>query len=118
MEKIRAYVEDILSQNTLLADHGEKISFERAMARFLVNLFNLVLFMSAFLAFYRNLNTEFGLIPFNPIQELLIFSLPFLMFFFNDKRQCLHDFITGCYVVKREAEVVEKKPDIIQHLVD
>lgn len=36
----------------------------------------------------------------NFLNALTLF-LGFFMMFFNDKNQCLHDYITGCVVVKR-----------------
>ncbi len=50
---------------------GEKISFGQATGRFFGNLLN-----------------------------VLTFFIGYIMFFFDDKNQCLHDFLSGCIVVK------------------
>lgn len=59
-----------LGIKTLSLD-GSKISFGQATGRFFGNFLN-----------------------------IFTFFIGFIMFFFNDKNQCLHDFLSGCIVVK------------------
>lgn len=48
--------------------------------------------------------------------SIFTFLLGYLMFFFNAKNQCLHDYLSGCIVVK--ARPVESEGDIQRHLVE
>ena len=70
---------------------GRRISFGQASGRFFANFIN-----------------------------LMTFSLGYFMFFFNDKRQCLHDFLSYSIVVSHH--IVEDSSDnndsIIEHLVE
>ena len=67
--------------------NGRKVNFGQATGRFFGNFLNVI--------------------------TLLV---GYFMFFFNDKRQCLHDYVSGCMVV-RDFEV-ERNQDIMQHLID
>lgn len=48
--------------------------------------------------------------------NIFSFFIGYIMFFFNSKNQCLHDYLSGCLVVK--AKEVAKNSDITRHLVD
>ena len=68
--------QNALGIKTLSLD-GSKISFGQATGRYFGNWLN---FFSFFIGF--------------------------IMFFFNNKNQCLHDYLSGCIVVKK----IERKP--------
>lgn len=68
--------------------NGEKINFGQASGRFFANILN-----------------------------LFTFFLGYFMLFFNDKNQCLHDFLSGCIVVRAEA-LERVDDDITKHLVE
>jgi uncharacterized RDD family membrane protein YckC len=53
---------------------------------------------------------------FSMILSAMIFLIGYFMFFFNDKRQCLHDLISGCVVVKENP--IEENVDLSRHLID
>ncbi|MDG4946240.1 RDD family protein [Weeksellaceae bacterium KMM 9713] len=55
----------------ILSLDGSKISFGQATGRYFGNILN-----------------------------ILTFFIGYIMFFFNDKNQCLHDYLSGCIVVK------------------
>ena len=67
--------------------NGNKISFGQASGRFFGNILN---FLTLFIGYF--------------------------MFFFNDKQQCLHDYVSSCMVVKERE--VERLDDITRHLVE
>ena len=69
--------QNALGIKTLSLD-GSKISFGQATGRFFGNFLN-----------------------------ILSFFIGYIMFFFNDKKQCLHDNLSGCIVVK-EIERIPK----------
>lgn len=47
---------------------------------------------------------------------VLTIFIGYFMFFFNDKQQCLHDYLAGTYVVNDQPLLLED--DIIEHLID
>ena len=53
---------------------------------------------------------------FGNILNILTLFLGFFMFFFNDKKQCLHDYVSDCLVVKEKA--IKETDDISKHLVE
>lgn len=69
-----------------VALNGDKIDFGRATGRFFGNFLN-----------------------------ILTFFIGYFMFFFNDKNQCLHDYVSGCVVVKERE--IERSNDVTRHLV-
>lgn len=65
---------------------GQKVTFGMATGRFFGNLLN-----------------------------LLTLFIGYFMFFMNDKRQCLHDMVSGCVVVKKDPIMHEQ---VFDHLID
>jgi len=65
---------------------GQKVTFGMATGRFFGNFLN-----------------------------ILTFFIGFLMFFMNNKRQCLHDMISGCIVVK---QIPIARNEIVEHLIE
>lgn len=79
-----------VGQNALgikvIGAQGEKVTFGMATGRFFGNFLN-----------------------------VLSFFIGYLLFFMNDKRQCLHDMVSGCVVVKQTPISTN---DISEHLID
>ncbi len=48
--------------------------------------------------------------------NVFTFFVGYFMFFFNNKNQCLHDYLSGCLVVK--AQEVARSSDVSRHLVE
>lgn len=78
-----------VGQNALgikvIGTRGQKVTFGMATGRFFGNFLN-----------------------------ILTFFIGFLMFFMNNKRQCLHDMISGCIVVK---QIPIATNEITEHLI-
>ena len=56
---------------------------------------------------------------FSEILNLVTLSFGYLMYFFNDKNQCLHDYLSGCIVVKKTIiETIETDDNLLDHLVE
>jgi uncharacterized RDD family membrane protein YckC len=101
--------------------NGNKISFLIASKRHFTKY--LVVFVVFSIHLLLNQNQEVNeSIMYNPkyrlflsISYLISLSFTYLVFFFSEKNQCLHDSMSGTYVVK--ARPVRREYDILEELV-